>query len=83
MKFYDISRPLYLETDASGVSLGAGLQQVRKEMNCGCNDKPDNEILHPTVFVSRSILSMDWWYSNIQSLVSKSFTITVLPRMYA
>ena len=24
IKFYDASRPLYLETDASGVSLGAG-----------------------------------------------------------
>ena len=25
MKFYDTSGPLYLETDISGVSLGAGL----------------------------------------------------------
>ena len=26
MKFYNTSRPFYLETDASGVSLGARLQ---------------------------------------------------------
>ena len=35
MKFYDASRPLYMETDASRVGLVAGLLQVREGMNCG------------------------------------------------
>ena len=35
MKFYDASRSLYLETDASGVSLRAELMLVREEQNCG------------------------------------------------
>ena len=29
MKLYDISKPLYLETDASYVGLGTGLLQMR------------------------------------------------------
>ena len=33
MKCYDTSRSLYLETDVSGVGLGAGLLQVRDGMN--------------------------------------------------
>ena len=34
MKFYDYTKPLYLETDASGVSLGAALLQLRDNMTC-------------------------------------------------
>ena len=34
MKFYDIARPLYLETTTSGISLGARLLQLRDSMNC-------------------------------------------------
>ena len=43
MKFYDASRLLYLETDASGIGLRAGLLQVWDGMNCGCNEVPENE----------------------------------------
>ena len=42
MKFHDATRPLCLETDVSGVSLGARLLQVRDGMNYGCNAVPDN-----------------------------------------
>ena len=35
MEFYDASKPLYLETDAYSVSLGAGLLEVRDRMSCG------------------------------------------------
>ena len=42
MTFCDASIPLYLETDASGVCLGARLLQVRNGMNCGCEEGPDS-----------------------------------------
>ena len=42
MKFYDASRPLYLEMDESGVSIGTRLLQVRGGMNGGCDEVPDN-----------------------------------------
>ena len=66
MKFYDTSRPLYLETDASEVSLGAGLLQIRDGMNCGCDEVPDNATLHPNVFINKSLSSTERHYSNIE-----------------
>ena len=51
---FDASRPLHLETDASDVSLGAILLQVRKGTNCGCDKVPDNASLHPIAFASNS-----------------------------
>ena len=35
MTLYDVSRPLYLKTNASGVGIGAELLQLRKGMNYG------------------------------------------------
>ena len=53
MKFFDVARPLYLETNASRIVLVAGLLQVRDSMNCG-HDKvvSDNEILQLIAFDS-------------------------------
>ena len=39
MSFYDVARPLYLETNASGIGLGAGFLQVRDGMNCSCDGR--------------------------------------------
>ena len=45
MKFYDDTKPLYIETDASGVGLGAALLQLRDNTACQKGMAPDNTIL--------------------------------------
>ena len=46
MKFYDETKLLYIETDASGVGLGAALLQARSNTSC-----PRNEV-HRTIAYS-------------------------------
>ena len=65
MKFYDDTKLLYLETDASGISLGAALLQVRDNMNCPKDTAPDNTILHPIAFESKSLTGTEQRYNNI------------------
>ena len=45
VKFYNVARPLYLETDASSIGLAPGLLQVRDGMSCRCDEIPDNALL--------------------------------------
>ena len=45
-----------MEMYASGVSLRAGLLQVREKMNCAHDTLPDNVILHQNAFASKSLL---------------------------
>ena len=45
MKFYDETQPLYLETDASGVRLGATLLQTRSSVSSQRDKVPNNSIL--------------------------------------
>ena len=88
LKFYNASKPLYLETDAYGVGLEAGLLQVREGMNYGCDEVTDNMTLCPTAFASTSMMTAEWQDSNINGKHSayhmglRSFTITVLSRKY-
>ena len=42
MKFYDETKPLYLETDASGIGLGTTLLQTRNGTTCPKDIAPDN-----------------------------------------
>ena len=64
MKFYDTSRPLYLETDASSFGLGARFLQVRDGMN---NERiPDNASLCPIAFTSKSLSNTEQHYNNIE-----------------
>ena len=44
----------------------AGLLQITEGMICGCDEVPDNATLHPISFASKSLSSMEWWYSNIE-----------------
>ena len=66
MKFYDTSKPLYLEMDVSGMGLGACLLQIRESMNCGHDEVLDNATLCLIAFACKSLSSMQWWYSNIE-----------------
>ena len=47
MKFYDETKPLYIETDVSGIGLGEALLQTRDNMTFHRDDVPDNSILRP------------------------------------
>ena len=65
MKFYDGTKPLYLETDASRIGFGAVLLQTRDGMTCPKHSVTDNTILQPIVFVSKILTSAECRYSNI------------------
>ena len=66
MKFYNDTKPLYLETDVSGVGLGAALLQLHDNTVCQKGMAPDNIILCPIAFTSNSLTSAEWRYSNIK-----------------
>ena len=66
MKFYVDSKPLYLETDVSGVGLGAALLQLHDNTVCQKGIAPNNITLHPIAFASKSLTSAEWRYSNIK-----------------
>ena len=66
MKFYDGTKPLYLETDVSGVGLAAALLQTWEGTTCQKDMVPDNTILHPTAFASKGLTGAEHRYSNIE-----------------
>ena len=55
IKFYDETKPLNIETDASGVGLGAALLQTRDNMTCHRDEVPDNSTLIPIAFARKSL----------------------------
>ena len=69
MKFYNDTKPLYLETDASRVSLGAALLQLHDNTTCQKGMAPDNTILQPIAFASKSLTGAEQRYSNIKQEV--------------
>ena len=66
MKFYDGTKPLYLETDASGVGLGVALLQMHKGTACQKDVACNNTILCPIAFASKSLTDTEHRYSNIE-----------------
>ena len=66
MKFYDDNKLLYLETDASGISCGAALLQLMDNTTCQTHMVPDNTILHPITFASKSLMGEECRYSIIK-----------------
>ena len=66
MKFYDDTKPLYLETDASGIDLGAALLQICKGTACQKDVAPDNTTLCPIAFASKSLTGAECRYGNIE-----------------
>ena len=66
MKFYNDTEPLYLETDASGVGLGAALLQLHDNTTCQKDRASDNAVLHPVTFAGKSLTGADQRYSNIE-----------------
>ena len=66
MKFYDDNKPLYIETDASGVGLGAALLQTRRNTSCHRDKAPDISFLTPIAFSSKSLTGAEKRYSDIE-----------------
>ena len=66
MNFYDNTKLLYLETDASRVGLGVALLQMCEGTACQKDVAPYNTILHPIAFASKSLTGAEHRYSNIE-----------------
>ena len=66
MKFYNENKELFLETDASGVGLGAALLQLRDNTTWQQGTPPDNTMLWPIAFASKSLTGAESRYSNIE-----------------
>ena len=65
-KFYDETKPLYLETEASGIGLRAALLQTRSATSCPRAKAPDNSILRTIEVASKSLSGAERRYSNIE-----------------
>ena len=57
---------LNLETDASGIGLGATLLQTRDGTTCPTYIALDNTILRPIAFASKSLTRAECRYRNIE-----------------
>ena len=66
MKFYDETKPLYIETDASGAGLGTALLETRSNVSSHRDEVLDNSILWPIAFSSKSLTGYEKRYSNIE-----------------
>ena len=65
-RVFDDGKSLFLETDTSGVGLQCALLQTWEGKTCQKDMVPDNTILHPIAFASKSLTSTECRYSNIE-----------------
>ena len=66
MKFYEDTKPLYLKTNTSRVGLGAALLHTWDGTTCQKDMVPDNTILHPIAFASKSLTDAEHRYSSFE-----------------
>ena len=59
MKSYDETKPLYLESDVSGIGLRATLLQTRDGVTCPRDIALDNTMLQLMTFASKSLTSAE------------------------
>ena len=59
MKYYNFRKPLYLEIDAPRECLVAIVLQVRDYLSGRYDEVPDNAMLQPIAFASKSLSSND------------------------
>ena len=82
---YNETKPLYLETDASGIRLSAALLQTRDGTSCSKDSALDNTILQPMAFMGKSLTSAECKHNNIEReapgiLQSQKFNHYCFPR---
>ena len=65
-ELYDENQPLYLETDTFGIGFGPAPLQTTDGTKCPRGIAPDNSILSPIAFASKSLTSVERRYSNIE-----------------
>ena len=80
MKFYYKTKPLHIEMNASG--LGAALLQTRSGTSCPKDEAPDNSILRPIAFMSKSLSSMEKTYSNIKREALCILSVSVITALW-
>ena len=61
-----IGNLFYLETDTSGVGLGAALLQTQEGATCQKDMVPYSTILYPIAFASKGLTGAECMYSNIE-----------------
>ena len=66
MKFYDETKPLHIEMDASGVGLGAALLQTRSSTSCPRDEVQDNSLHRPITFANKNLSSVEKRHINIE-----------------
>ena len=66
MNIFHETKPIYIETDMSRVRLEATLLQTRSNTSCPRDEAPDNSILRPIAFSSKSLTGAEKRYINIE-----------------